>query len=114
MTETTVRVRDADDLKRLHAEVPAVPPSAVVSTTFIDSGLAAGVEPEHAILFADTLRAFAARQATHADWSKSFDHMLEYAASKGWYDRTTQTIRVHLEARPAEAPPSESPASRTQ
>lgn len=75
-----------------------MPPSAVVSSTFIDSGLAASVEPEHAVLFADTLRTLAAREAHAPDWSTSFEHMLEYAATKGWYDRSTETIRVHLEA----------------
>ena len=103
VTETTVRVLEADDLKRLDAEVPVLPPSAIVATTLIDSGLAAKVERGHAVLFADALRALAVVGASAPDWSSSFEHMLEYAAGKGWYDRASNTIRVHLEVSTPEA-----------
>ncbi|MGK2237485.1 MAG: hypothetical protein ACI9JD_000028 [Rhodococcus sp. (in: high G+C Gram-positive bacteria)] len=97
VTETTVRVREPDDLKRLHAEFSSVPPSAAAANELVKSGLAAAVEGDHISVFAVALRELAQEGATARDWAASFQKMIDYATDKGWYDPATATVRVHIE-----------------
>lgn len=97
VTEETVRVREPDDLKRLHAEFSSIPPSAAAANSLVKCGLAAAVEGDHILVFASALRELAGQSATALDWSDSYQGMIDYAAGKGWYDSASATIRVHIE-----------------
>jgi len=37
---------------------------------------------------------------TSPDWRAGYQAMIDYAASKGWIDAATQTIRAHIERIP--------------
>lgn len=97
VTEKIVRVRESDDLKRLHAEFSAVPPSAIAANVLVTSGLASAVEGDHILVSASALRELAGQSATAQDWSDSYQKMIDYAAGKGWYNPAADTIRVHIE-----------------
>ncbi len=97
VTEKFVRVRESDDLERLHVEFSAVPPSAIAANVLVTSGLASAVEGDHILVSASALRELAGQSATAQDWSDSYQKMIDYAAGKGWYNPAADTIRVHIE-----------------
>nr|GLK33544.1 hypothetical protein GCM10017611_03860 [Rhodococcus wratislaviensis] len=98
VTDSSLDVRETDDFRRLHVEVPELPATGVVLAVLRDSNLVAAIDGTEILLHAHVLRQ-AAGSAHGSDWHSSFDVMLRYAATKGWYDETCGTIRVHCQAR---------------
>ncbi|OAK56208.1 hypothetical protein A3K89_17155 [Rhodococcoides kyotonense] len=92
-----MRIREADDLRRLHAEVPELPLAEAVRATFEESGLLARVDAEHALVYGDRLQSMAEPEATTIGWPDAYRAMLDYAKAKGWYDDSTGTVQVHLQ-----------------
>jgi hypothetical protein len=91
-------VQQADDLKRFSVVVVGG-----ASDEELESALAPLARLEScaiAWVSIERLRAACGRD-DDAAWSRAFDEMVEFAASKGWVDETGTALRAHLEYQPA-------------
>ena len=87
-----LRLLEAEDLKRfkLRLQNGELRPE-LGGVTFVDDDNA---------LIAITLPPSLAGAPTSQSWRDGYQAMIDYAASKGWIDAATQTIRAHVERIP--------------
>jgi hypothetical protein len=97
-SQQRAEVQQADDLKRFSVVVVGDASEeelerALTPLARLESRASAWVSIER-------LRV-ACRRDDDAAWSRAFDEMVQYAASKGWVDETGTALRAHLVYEPA-------------
>lgn len=83
---TAPEVTDVEDLTRLHVTIS---PGGSLEPV-------GEIEGEHAWLDIETLRRSGRATNNPAEWEDRFSGMIEYAASKGWVDRSRGAVRAHI------------------
>jgi len=87
---TGLALVEADDFKgfKLRLRETAETRPELDGIRFVDDG--------NVLIGLDTVRSLPGAPGTEA-WNASFQKMVDYAATKGWIDDATQSIRAHVE-----------------
>lgn len=94
VSTSDVRLVEAVDLRKFHVAAPADLSEEALSRLLLQSGAGALESAAEAMIRVDWLRASAT--GTDESWSKGFDDMLTFAASKGWMSRDGQAVKAHI------------------
>lgn len=94
LTSSPGRVREPDDLKRLHVLAPA---ALDVDRALRASGLGSQDTGGRVLLDVAALRAAAQALASAPDWAEGWDAMVAYAGTKGWLSADGAALFAHVE-----------------
>lgn len=91
-----VRLDDALDFQRLHAELSDGMSLDVAAMALADAGAGLMTATGEILLLVSWMEDRAPQQAGGADWLESLGRMVDYARERGWYSPETHAVRVHV------------------